>query len=180
MKKILFIHVPKTAGTSLYRTFKLDRIVRHATINYLEIKENVNMDQFWTIGSVRNPWARIWSYFNWTFSLASPRHKMEWKKWLFNPPKDLLHYKDVLNNNPLKQSNYFINRDGAIVIDEIINLHTIQDDIKKSQYLNAKITTYNKKGTGDNWHSAYDEEAKEYVREISLWEINKFGFKFDD
>ena len=178
MKNILFIHVPKTAGSTIYKSFNLDRIVRHATINYLQIKKNIDINEYWIIGSVRNPWVRTVSLYNWCKIVGN--HNLEWKTWLYDSPLvGHLHYQDELNNNPLKQVNYFLDKDGNVAVDEVIQLENIKNDIKKSNYLNGKIHNKNIRNTSTGWKIYYDLEDIEYIREQSLWEIDKFGYKFE-
>ena len=205
-KKILFIHIPRTAGTSIYKSFKLNRIEKHSTINYLQHRHGVNIDDYWIIGSVRNPWKRLFSLYNYT--KLCKFHTLNWKRWLFYSSnitslshnqgsfpicKTVGFYRDVLNKNSLKQVNYFLDKEGNVAVDEIIQLENIENDVIKSKSLGNEIgvalaTHYAGPGVGEShswrfekdWRNIYDSEDIEYVREISEWEINKFNYTFEE
>ena len=185
-KEILFIHVPKAAGTTLYKSFNLYRIRKHATINYLQIKEGINLDDYWIVSTVRHPWKRIWSLYCWTrWHPQRTWHEKTWKEWLFSPEVGP-HYNDVINNNPLQQKNYFLDRDGNLAVDEIIRVEHSKEDVERSEHLpKTEIQSYNrrktidKKFSGGGYLSAYDDEMKEYVGELCEWEINKFGYEYE-
>ena len=192
-KKILFIHVPKTAGSSIYRSFNLERVEKHITINYLQLHLNMNIDDYWLIGSVRNPWQRLFSLYNYT--KICQYHTLNWKRWLFYSSNTAPisynqehFYRDVLNNNPLKQVNYFLDKEGNVAVDEIIQLERIERDIKKSNILEIdKFKTFypsprpmDPKKYKREWRNIYDSEDIEYVRGISEWEIDKFNYTFEE
>ena len=183
MKPILFVHVPKAAGSTIYKSFNLERVTKHATLNYLQIKDEIDVDGCWIIGTVRNPWQRIFSLWNWTCSLANPKHGLDWKEWLYDSPLVGYHYRDELNNNPLKQVNYFIDMNGKIKYNEIIRAEHLEKDVWKSTRLNGVSTNHYAggiSGTSIGWRDHYDEEDVEYVREQSKWEIDTFGYKFEE
>ena len=185
-KGILFIHVPKAAGTTLYKSFDLYRIRKHATVNYLQIKEGINLDDYWIVSTVRHPWKRIWSLYCWTrWHPQRTWHKKSWKEWLFSPEVGP-HYHDIINNNPLQQKNYFLDKDGNLAADEIIRVEHLKEDVERSEHLpKIELQSYNRRKpidksfSGDGYLTAYDDEMKEYVGELCEWEINKFGYKYE-
>ncbi len=69
-RKVLFVHVPKTGGVSVEETVKEAcpdarkarvPIGRHATLGKI-IKHEPQVVDYWTFGFVRNPWARMLSW----------------------------------------------------------------------------------------------------------------------
>ena len=185
-KDIIFIHVPKTAGSTIYKNFNLTRIEKHTTLNYAQLNypEHFKKDTY-IMGSVRNPWQRAVSLYNWTKNYITPkhRHNLTWKKWLYQEDKkmihDDIHYVDVLNKDPLKQVNYFINKDGEVQYDEIIRCEHLIADVLKSPVLESKpLRNENVLGTGKDYQGYYDDEDIEYIREKSKWEIEEFGYEF--
>ena len=71
-RKVLFVHVPKTGGVSVEETVKEAcpdarkarvPIGRHATLGKI-IKHEPQVIDYWTFGFVRNPWARMVSWYS--------------------------------------------------------------------------------------------------------------------
>lgn len=74
-KKVLFVHVPKTGGVSVEVAFKgacpdarkkrpgTVPMGRHATLGKILLGEPQAVDH-WTFGFVRNPWARLVSWYS--------------------------------------------------------------------------------------------------------------------
>jgi len=151
-----------------------------------------DLDEYWIIGSVRNPWERIVSLHRWTSknlhthpNIRPEGHDLDFKTWLYKPVVGL-HYRDDLNSNPLKQVNYFIDKEGEIRYDEIIRTEHLENDIRESPFYVGEIKSVHveertaRVRARIGWREMYDEEDIEYVREQSLWEIEKFGYKFEE
>ena len=72
---------------------------------------------------------------------------------------------------------------GKIKYDEIIRAEHLEKDVWKSTRLNGVSTNHYAggiSGTSIGWRDHYDEEDVEYVREQSKWEIDTFGYKFEE
>ena len=83
-RKVLFVHVPKTGGSSIDRIFdaevpdarKVEGRMRHATYQRLLSAEPALAD-YWSFGFVRNPWARMvswWTMVGGVFAKAEAGH----------------------------------------------------------------------------------------------------------
>src|SRR6478672_5161547 len=69
-QRFLFVHVQKTGGSTIDN--RLDEVLpdsrhvagidRHATLGQI-IKAEPDLTPYWTVGFVRNPWARMLSWF---------------------------------------------------------------------------------------------------------------------
>ena len=71
-RQVLFVHVPKTGGVSVEETVKeacpdarkaRTPIGRHATLGKI-IKHEPQVVDYWAFGFVRNPWARMVSWYS--------------------------------------------------------------------------------------------------------------------
>ena len=71
-QKVLFVHVPKTGGVSVEETVKeacpdarkaRPALGRHATLGKI-LKHEPQVLDYWTFGFVRNPWARMVSWYS--------------------------------------------------------------------------------------------------------------------
>ena len=70
-KKIIFVHIPRTGGTSIENFFDFKgtdfgnpETAQHQTIK--EYKKNYNIKKYFTFTFVRNPWDRLVSWYIWT------------------------------------------------------------------------------------------------------------------
>ena len=64
-KKILFIHIPKTAGVSLIKTYKdYFADARHSPALLYKFLLGRKFAEFASFAIVRNPWARLFSAYN--------------------------------------------------------------------------------------------------------------------
>lgn len=90
--KKIFIHIPRTAGGSIATIFGMDRHRHYPIHNFTEVAS-----EGWTrFAVVRNPWARLYSIFNWVRDsgyhnnqaiLGSRGHNTPFGDWL----KENLH-----------------------------------------------------------------------------------------
>ena len=68
--RLLFVHVQKTGGSTIDNRLAdvlpdarhLDGLDRHATLGHI-LKVEPGLSAYWTVGFVRNPWARMLSWF---------------------------------------------------------------------------------------------------------------------
>ena len=69
--KVLFVHVPKTGGSTIDRFFdhevddarEVADLPRHSTYRRM-LKAEPELASYWSFGFVRNPWARLVSYWS--------------------------------------------------------------------------------------------------------------------
>ena len=145
-KEILYIMIPKTGTTTIIKHFEhyFDIIKKHATINYLQLEGGVNLSDYkYILASVRNPWERNWSLYNWHSIVHKSFSNLTFSEWLRNPVvkvNEVNQYIDSLNNNPLQQKNYLIDKNGKIRYDYIIRLDNIDEDITNCKFINEGIS----------------------------------------
>ena len=83
-QRVLFVHVPKTGGSSIDRMFdtevpdarRVPNRMRHASYRRLLLAEPELAD-YWSFGFVRNPWARLvswWTMLGLVFERAEAGH----------------------------------------------------------------------------------------------------------
>jgi hypothetical protein len=72
-KKIIFIHIPRTGGTSVekYFNFKYEagwkpKTAQHLTLQ--EYSEHYDTDNYFKFTIVRNPWDRLMSWYLWSYA----------------------------------------------------------------------------------------------------------------
>ena len=72
-KKIIFIHIPRTGGTSIekYFDFKFSADWSPETAQHLtmeEYNEHYDLDKYFKFTTVRNPWDRLMSWYLWSYA----------------------------------------------------------------------------------------------------------------
>lgn len=68
--RLLFVHVQKTGGTTIHRrleevlpdTRQVKGLDRHSTLGQI-LRKEPDLADYWTVGFVRNPWARMLSWY---------------------------------------------------------------------------------------------------------------------
>lgn len=79
--KFIFIHLPKNAGSSITKSlasyFGFDReVYRPQKHKFLVARELSNVDDYTIFTWVRNPWARVVSYFHYLQQVRKPPHNL--------------------------------------------------------------------------------------------------------
>lgn len=80
MQKVLFIHIPKTAGSSLNRTpilSKVDKKIHPFRTTIVDKIKEIEAEDYFKFCFVRNPYARFYSLYNYFYKMSEshPFHK---------------------------------------------------------------------------------------------------------
>jgi len=172
--KFVFIHIPKTAGssfrTSLYENFDNENLKnfdlnQHITANELHQffnKNSLNWDEYFKFSFVRNPWSRIVSYYEYQF-------------------KEHITFSSFCKTSKDSQLAYLTNKESDILVDFIGKFENLQEDsntifdkIGVPQQLPHKNKTKHK-----HYTEYYNEETKQNVAENYKDDILYFGYEFD-
>lgn len=148
--KILFIHIPKTAGNSIYRNLLKHNLsvlkMKHLTLN--QIKKKINIDNFIKLCVVRNPYDRFVSLYFFKichdekfFNLKIHIEKITKKNIKIIDNKTIISY--LRNLEGVEWDNNFIKKNNDIVNKNInklknINLKNITD-LKNKKFKNWLI-----------------------------------------
>ena len=138
----VFIHIPKAAGTSIYKSLQ-PNIVRHSKhCTALFVKNDISKDiwdKLYKVAWVRNPWQRAVSLWRYTKIIAPKGHagiisNPHFKKWLFDPKVGGLCEDKPNNRTPLSALTYISDLDGNIIVDFIGRLEYIDEDMSRLKY----------------------------------------------
>lgn len=182
--KIIFVHIPRTSGTSMERFMSDDMnkykpIVKHSTSQqlYNAVGED-KWKEYFKFSLTRNPYDMVISLY-----LSRPFRKINiisgksLKYFLNNyTPCSWEHgvtCLDYLNRNDLDHIGEFKNRNKTI---EIIKEKTGLS-INKSTKLRA---IQSKQSNPKHYTEYYDNESREIVAEKYAKDIEHFGYKFGD
>jgi len=199
-KKIIFLHIPKTGGDSIEKTFIKYyglHTNRHCPISLIINQHNIeNIENYKILITTRNPYERIFSSFNHCmpvrWNLITPpifrfkKYVMAIKKYFDDP--DNYDHKDVkLKIQHIQKFNWWItdkngNEIPNIDIMRFENLNHSWDHIKHKFDIPDKLPHLNKQPWTRNnkkYYMFYTKELREIIGEIYKDEIERFGYKFE-
>lgn len=179
-KKILLIHIPKTAGISIMKNNKIPiKSYGH------EFAKNIsNIDDFTSVAFIRNPYDRFVSsyYFYKTLYKGVRGIKREISQYN-NFRKFCLFFNDFKYKDDLQfinQKEFIINADGDIIVDYVGEYENLVSDWKEickltnNQY--SELPKLNK-SNHPNYTELYDEETYNIVYDLFKEDFNFFNFK---
>jgi hypothetical protein len=198
-QKILFIHIPKTGGTSIeiffncYRNkdcvFGWDRRYKiwrqHATCEeYIKNKyvEPEIFESYFKFAFVRNPWDRVLSEYRWR--KISKRYDLSLKQFVisYDQIKEKKYRNKVgLLTHMLPQYKFIYDTKETLHADFIGKFENLQEDFNKvceKLGIEKRILPHSKKTKHKNYEEYYDNETREIVEEKYRKDIELFGYEF--
>lgn len=189
---MIFVHVPKTAGTSIEKMFgALDgkkikfekskkeinmnkfRAEKHYDVTDMEFKYKDFIENYfkWTI--VRNPWEREYSFYNMTKSYR--KKEKTFLEYLEETKKN--KRSKVLQN----QINFIFNkRNKKLMVDKIVRYEKLAVGWKEVCMIIKKpfqeMEHINKGEYEDAMSQAYDQECIDFVSELRKEDIEYFKY----
>jgi len=174
-EKTLFVHIPKTGGTSILN--KIDQSMWKKVIYaghdpFFILESNNNLENTFSFCVVRNPYRRTFSYFN--HFKRENNIDCSYIEFL-----KILKRKDYYKKTPMivyPQSFYVYNSKGEISIDKIYryeNFGKIEEDFD-IQFENLNSGNYTQKDYSDAYEN---EECVSIIQE--LFSVDFINFKYD-
>ena len=174
-EKLIFIHIPKNAGTSITSYFSTQRINqprKHASIEEIKSGFPTEYEAYKKFAIVRNPYDRMVSYFfylkkNNNYYVRGINFK-EWSNYLINI------IKENINNSELKKTftqDSWV--DNTVNILKFENLEKEMNNFLKEQIKLPKINTSNHQ----EFLKYYDEDSLNNIYNIFKEDFEKFNYK---
>jgi hypothetical protein len=188
--KIIFIHIPKNAGTSISTALEMSDIGHHFWSYYFKKYSN-EWNSYTKIAVIRNPWERVVSCYEYSKMEESYWHSLSGNpKHPKHPDLDLLKnvsFDDcvkMLYSSPdlfkhhgwFNQSDYIFNK-NRLVVNELINHKNVENKIH--ELTGVKIQKKNSSNHGD-YKKYYNDETIKIVSKIYNRDIKIFNFKYED
>jgi hypothetical protein len=185
MIRAAFIHIPKTGGTSVRAMFDgLLFNVLHAPLSSyreaLQTSPHIDWERLFKFSFVRNPWGRWLSCF---FHNSRPRTLQEPGEY-HDALAKFLGKSHLCPWGTTTPANLI--GDGVDSLDFIGRFENINSDtLTVADKLGVDTMTVPHRGestvgTVDDWQPYYTNETREMVAELGAWEIERFGYGFDD
>jgi hypothetical protein len=196
-KKIIFLHIPKTAGTSVETAFRTrvgGNIIMggkqtpwdyHTSVRSYEEKLP-DFDKYFVFTFVRNPWDRLYSW----FAMLMNNQKItitddKFHKWILEDchsmssafPKGA----GKMCAQKIPQLEYMKDSEGKNRVDFIGKLEDIGKDFPKvciQMGINSHRLPHLKRGRHKPYRQAYNEETKQFVQRHHKSDIEAFGYTF--
>ena len=149
-KKCIFIHIPKTAGTSIEHSFKKVKVkgskvkkhpkTKHHTLEQYKNEYPEEFNNYYKFTVVRNPWEReysLWRFMNETYNKKINLQKIlnifkgkgkgkgvrhSFKEYLRNLEKDIDFY---IKDSTFSWKHLFRNQKEYIMVDQVLELDKI-------------------------------------------------------
>jgi len=185
--KTIFIHIPRTAGTSIeFALGKSDSKNKHRIVkSYIEIYGEEKWNKYFTFTFIRNPWDKMVSHYHQGYYNDNVRTtpigiitKKGFKYFLEN-------YKQApWEPDPLTFKNILEVPEGYKPLDFIGRFENLKEDFTKvceKIGLKDKLKCINgniKSRKHKHYSEYYNEETKQMVYEMYKWDIETFDYKF--
>jgi hypothetical protein len=156
----LFIHIPKTGGSSIRKALPSLPQMQHNKAKY-----QLPLPSF-SFAFVRNPWDRILSYYCMTIRTS----QFDQAAW------------DRLLRQPIDRQTEFICDDhGKVLVDFIGRFENLQEDFNvvcQKIGIEARALYFINTSTHDHYRNYYDDASRQFIAERYADEIERFGYSF--
>jgi len=185
----IFVHITKTAGTSVARSMFNYLPYHYTAVEYRVIYGKKTFDTYFKFAFVRNPWDRLYSSFRY---LKSGGWNKEDQQWADENLSEYDNFKDFvltwLSQENIKkhihfkpQCEFVCDNNNNILVDYIAYFESLNDEfniISKKLGIDSELGSFNM-NPGDSYKEVYNDEMIKVVREIYGNDINIFGYDFD-
>lgn len=184
-KKLLFIHIPKCAGTSIEVFFagrdwaEIDAKTKHLTARVAaQLYGRRIYDECFKFSIVRNPWARFLSFFH-LIRLARPDTVFDdWIRKVCSP--EGLTFRGLPIH--LSMSEYLSAPDGTLMVDFVGKVESLADDFRIIvERTGGKLAELPRAMVGDYDHDHrrwYTPETRDLVGERFREDVERFGYDY--
>jgi hypothetical protein len=188
-KKIIFVHIPKTAGISVAKAIFGDvSLEGHRSVMFYKNLFNEDFSEYFTFSVVRNPWDRLYSAFKFLEKGGINIHDRNAYEQYLEEYKD---FEDFVTNGLntkmiyeimhfIPQSEFICSKDGKIDVNYIARFENLKDDISKlSEKINNPIELdHHNSNKKVSYKEIYTSDMIKKVEEIYKMDIINFNYKF--
>lgn len=188
-KKYIFVHIPKTAGTSM------EKVLGEMTSKHADIKEYKNMldmtkesiDDFWKFSFVRNPYDRLMSGL--LNHIIKARYSPLTGERFYPQEETSEHEKEVITDFIINKSSQvhtllrpqhtFVELDGVNVMDFIGRFENLNEDwnVVREKIGIGKELPHNHRGYKRDYDALYTPETREIIANHYKKDFEMFGYE---
>lgn len=184
--KFVFIHVQRTAGTSLTEIIKAnlvddyEELTQHSNVQSLQTRFFERFEDYHIFGFTRNPWERMASWYRLIHAqepIAIQKDKIRFEEWLVNDQaldvtSAYFHYNTL---------DYFTDKEGHMIADAIYRFENLQKETNQLlERLDFRATQLPKLNTNiqQNHKALYTPNSIEHVALRCKRDIDYFNYEF--
>jgi hypothetical protein len=187
--RCIFIHIPKTAGSSVVRIL-FGEASRHVPYFEYERANPIKFRRYFKFAFVRNPWDRLVSTY---FFLRAGGMNDQDRAWA---ERNLSGYADFgdfvrewLNEQSIwswihfyPQYHFVLNDAGSTMVDYLGRFERLDADFQFVARRLGMVANVPKSNKSNHRHFAtyYDDKTREIVARVYARDIDAFGYKFGD
>jgi hypothetical protein len=182
-KKVIFIHINKTGGTSVIHLLNLAK--SHLTVK--EIIKIIGQDEFdsaFKFAAVRNPWDKVLSHYKYrvkTNQTSLGTNKIPFKDWVkqtYGAEKNPYYYDQPKMFQ--QQIEWLKNNEDKIQIDDVMTFEALNEEFARiSSKLKISATLPHLNSTDKvDYRTFYDDETRQIVEKWFADDIAYFGYEF--
>lgn len=190
-QKCIFVHVPKTAGTSMSRAIFGGPGAGHTDVRGYQLGLSKSEWQgFYSFAFVRNPWDRCFSAYRYLKSGNLNKNNLAWSSRNLEKSKNFsdfickfLNAETMVQNHVFRpQFRYICTVGNRISVDFVGKFERIEEDfnrvLSKLERQSIGLPKLNKSGPPFNYQEHYSPEAAEKVSELYATDIELFGYRY--
>ena len=190
-KKLIFIHIPKTAGISLVKAFFGEVTLEgHRSLWFYKQVFKSDFKEYFTFTIVRNPWDRLYSAYKFLEKGGMNIHDKNAFETHLSIYRDFEDF--VLNGlnkkitqeimHLIPQHEFVCDKNGKIIVDHIGRFENLNKSIEKINDIlksDFKLEHHNKTDKKD-YKDIYTTKMIEKVHQIYQKDIDIFEYKFNN
>jgi hypothetical protein len=208
--KCIFVHIPKTAGTSIEKALLPANPRKGSDHSILrEYRGHKCFSEYFKFSFVRNPWARVYSVFNYyrsggnNFIPSSPKEKLyNWFQINFNKnyisdqamaaqmPHDFEEFccrflrdrEDFYGKNALGPQVEFLSIDGHLAMDFIGRFESLHEDwlhVTKTLGIESGLGHHRRNNKPTDYRVHYSDHLASLVGDFYVEDLKAFNYRFD-
>lgn len=184
----IFIHIPKTAGTSLYNLIGYTGI-GHVPYDWYETRDRDKFKRYFKFAFVRNPWDRLVSAFLYLKRGGSNAMDEQWGKSNLG---DYDTFEDFVKNwvtddnveryfHFIPQYRFIYDQELVLKVDFVGRFENIQADfdVVANKLGIAERLPYVNKSQRKAYQTYYTDETRDIVSRVYRQDLELFNYQFD-
>tara|TARA_B100000900_G_C20462536_1_gene667893 strand:- start:127 stop:849 length:723 start_codon:yes stop_codon:yes gene_type:complete len=191
-KSCIFIHIPKTAGISLSKSFfGVNVDTNHLSIRrYRLVFSKSDFNKFFKFTFVRNPWDKLFSCYRYLKMGGHSNYHMQWKNTVLDTYDDFNSFVEGWLNEKnihtfshfLPQSWFLTDYKNNILTDYIGRFENLEHDYKEICSVlntNTELEHFNKSDkVKKNYYEYYNDKSIDIVYKLYKKDIKLFKYDF--
>lgn len=183
---IIFIHVPKAAGTSIAKSL-YGKTITHLPASFFSEVDKEFYESSYSFSVVRNPYTRLYSAYNFAklggtenIRISNRKKYRKELKTFEQFVKEWLPKKNLLKIDKVFQpQHHFLTKNGKIIVKEIFKMeeiHKCESRLSELTGRNIKFGNENRIDSSSNPLNFYDEKMIEIVNNLYAEDFKLFNY----